>query len=87
MATDWLKQLALKNKRLHERDPLPLLMLIRNARWGDQWDLLHNWGTEMAMANYLLPGQWGTSLVYIIFSGVTELMEDGLYNVKPVQII
>ena len=60
LTADWLKQLALKNRRQHEWDPLQLLMLIRVDRWRDWWDLLHNWGTEMAMANFLLPSQWGT---------------------------
>ena len=51
---------------------------------GDWQDLLHNWGTEMAVASYLLPGWLGTSLVYIIFSGGTELIEVGLYNMTLV---
>ena len=36
------------------------------------------------MANYLLPGWWGTSSIYIIFSGGTELNEDSLYNMTLV---
>ena len=42
-----------------------------------------NWGTEMTMAYYQLPGKSGTGPVYIKFSGGTELIQDELYNVTP----